>query len=149
MCVDAMHVWYDSHVNMLRLHTGWVRAGTDIAYYANSIRRKGGCYHTLTFTISFPHEQDTCYLAHCYPFTYTDWKLYLQRLSADPGRASRFRSRLLCHTLAGNDCDLITVTTFSHDPAAIARRKGVLITARVHPGETQASWMLRVRCREP
>lgn len=122
---------------------GWVRAGTDIAYYANSIRRKGGCYYTLTFTVTFPLDHDTCFLAHCYPFTYTDWKLYLQKLQADPARASRFRCRPLCQTLAGNDCDLITVTSFSPDPEAIARRKGVLLTARVHPGETQASWMLR------
>ena len=48
---------------------GWFRAGSDIAYYANSIKRKSGSYYTLTFTVAFPHDNDQCYLAHCYPFT--------------------------------------------------------------------------------
>lgn len=28
--------------------------------------------HTLTFNISFPYDHDTVYLAHGYPYTYTD-----------------------------------------------------------------------------
>ena len=28
----------------------------------------------------FPHEGDTCYLAHCYPYSYTDLELYLRTL---------------------------------------------------------------------
>lgn len=32
--------------------------------------------HTLTFNISFPHDRDTVYLAHCYPYTYTDLQVF-------------------------------------------------------------------------
>lgn len=28
--------------------------------------------HTLTFNIEFPHENDTVYFAHSYPYTYSD-----------------------------------------------------------------------------
>ena len=122
---------------------GWYRIATDIAYYANSIKRKNGSYYTLTLTVSFPHEQDTCYMAHCYPFTYSDLQSYLARLEADSARANRFRRRTLCQTLAGNKCELITITSFNADPAALKARKGILISARVHPGETQASWMMK------
>ena len=26
--------------------------------------------YTLTFTLTFPHDNDTVYLAHCFPYTY-------------------------------------------------------------------------------
>jgi len=122
---------------------GWYRTASDIAYYANNIKRKSGSYYTLTFTVTFPHDHDTCYLAHCFPFTYSDLMRYMARLEADPARSNRFRRRTLCQTLAGNKCELVTITSFSADPAALKARKGLLISARVHPGETQASWMMK------
>lgn len=57
-------------------------------------------------------------------------------------RRSRFRRRVLCQTLAGNACDMLTITSFNSDPEAIKQRKGVVITARVHPGETNSSFMM-------
>ena len=56
----------------------------------------------------------------------------------------------LCHTLAGVPCDLLTITDFASlaaegggDDGAASRRKYVVLSARVHPGETGASWMMR------
>jgi hypothetical protein len=63
-----------------------------------------------------------------------DLQRYLRALSEDPRRAANFRRRTLCQTLAGNDCDLLTITSFASDPASLRLRKGVVITARVHPG---------------
>lgn len=88
-------------------------------------------------------DGDTLYVAYTYPYTYTDLQLYLRKLEADPVRRNRFRRRVLCTTLAGNDCDLITITSFAADAAAMAARKGVVISARVHPGECNASWMMQ------
>ena len=31
-------------------------------------------YYALTWTCRFPVSGDTCYFAHCYPYTYTDLK---------------------------------------------------------------------------
>lgn len=28
--------------------------------------------YTLTFTLTFPHDDDEVYLANCYPYTYSD-----------------------------------------------------------------------------
>ena len=68
----------------------------------------------------------------------------LQRLEADRRIHSFYRRRVLCETLAGNPCDLITVTQPTDDPAELAARPGVVVSARVHPGETNASWMMQV-----
>lgn len=53
------------------------------------------------------------------------------------------RRRALCKTLAQNPCDLLTITSFD-SPEAIRSRRGIVLSARVHPGETNASWMMKV-----
>ena len=122
---------------------GWRRCGTDVCYYQNHIKRKGGHYYTASFTITFPHDQDTVHLAYCYPYTYSDLQLYLKELEDDPKRRNRFRRRTMCQTLAGNNCDLLTITSFACDPEALRARKGVVVSARVHPGESNASHMMK------
>ena len=49
----------------------------------------------------------------------------------------------MCQTLAGNNCDLLTITSFACEPEALKARKGVVISGRVHPGESYASWMMK------
>ena len=48
----------------------------DVCYYQNSIKRKGGYYYTATFSLIFEHHGDTVYIAHSYPYTYTDLQRY-------------------------------------------------------------------------
>ena len=38
---------------------------------------------------------------------------------------------------------MLIVTTFQSDVEATKQRKGVVISSRVHPGETGASWMMK------
>lgn len=49
---------------------------------------------------------------------------------------------MLCKSLAGNDVDMLIVTNFASQPEEIAVRKAIILTARVHPGESNASWMM-------
>jgi len=122
----------------------WTRNGTNTSYYQNNIKRKNGhYYYTFTCTFTFPHANDTVYVAYCYPYTYTDLQRYLRRLEEDPKRRQRFRRRVLCQTLAGNNCDLLTITSFGGDPESLRHRRGVVVTGRVHPGESNASWMMK------
>ena len=86
---------FDLNVNF------FLKTGTDVCYYQNHIKRKGGHYYTASFTITFPHDNDTVHLAYCYPYTYSDLQLYLKELEDDPKRRNRFRRRTMCQTLAG------------------------------------------------
>ncbi|KAL6480708.1 hypothetical protein MHYP_G00117410 [Metynnis hypsauchen] len=131
----------------------WVRAGTEICYYRNhfcpSRGQRGQSFYTLTFTVTFRHEEDVCYLAYHYPYTYSALQSHLQVLerSVDP-RKVFFRQQTLCNTLAGNACPLITITACPPSRAwrhlhQLRNRPYVVLTARVHPGESNASWVMR------
>ena len=75
---------------------GWVRGGGDICYYQNSQRKPNGYYYTLTWSISFEHDSDVVYMAHSYPYTYTDLCRYLDKLEMDPKIRTRMRRKPLC-----------------------------------------------------
>jgi murein tripeptide amidase MpaA len=50
----------------------------------------------------------------------------------------------LCRTLAGNKCEYLTITSKKHsDPALNKKKKGVILSSRIHPGESNASWMMK------
>ena len=49
----------------------------------------------------------------------------------------------MCKSLAGNDVFLLTITERGASAEELQQRKGVVLTARVHPGETNSSWMMQ------
>jgi cytosolic carboxypeptidase protein 2/3 len=81
-------------------------------------------------------------LAHCYPYTYTDVKNYIAH-TVTPDLKDRIRKTNLCRSNAGNDIDVMIVTNFTSPQVNISLRPAVILTSRVHPGETQASWMMQ------
>ncbi|GIM17414.1 hypothetical protein Vretimale_19956 [Volvox reticuliferus] len=50
---------------------------------------------------------------------------------------------VLCYTLSGLRVDLLTVTDWSSSLETVRQRECIFITARVHPGETCASWLMQ------
>lgn len=127
-----------------RESVGWRREGKQVCYYQNHIRRRSGYYYTLSFQIEAAYDDDVLYLAYCHPYTLTDLYSYIQTLEDDPNKAKRFRRRTLCQTLAGNTVELLTITSFTAQPEAMRSRKGVVISARVHPGESNSSFVMQV-----
>ena len=154
-----------------QLATGWTRDCSSVAYYKNSFSRLNEkTFFTLTFSYSFKESYDKVYFAYSVPYTYTDLKRDLDLLQISI--YEKFvRIDSLCQTLAGNLVPVLTVTKdvknyTSWDEeleklkksaagrralrAKIFREKGpsdvvkrcIFITARVHPGETNGSFMM-------
>jgi len=116
----------------------WVHKGFDICYYRNSKK-----YHTATFTLHSDYNHDTIYIAYCYPYTYTDLQTDIQKIEEDQTMSQYVRRRVLCRTLADNSCDVLTVTDFNCSQEKMKAKRAIIVSARVHPGESNASWMMR------
>uniref|UniRef100_A0A7N8XXJ1 tubulin-glutamate carboxypeptidase n=1 Tax=Mastacembelus armatus TaxID=205130 RepID=A0A7N8XXJ1_9TELE len=131
----------------------WVRTGTEICYFRNHFcpvqGRRRTTFYTLTFTINFKHNEDVCYLAYHYPYTYSALKAHLNILekSVDPAKVF-FQQQSLCATLAGNSCPVVTITACPasrswKDVHELRNRSYIVLTGRVHPGESNASWVMK------
>jgi murein tripeptide amidase MpaA len=60
-----------------------------------------------------------------------------------PESRDKVRKTVLCKSLAGNDIDVLIITNFMSDAVELSLRPAIILTSRVHPGESNASWMLQ------
>ncbi|VDM42669.1 unnamed protein product [Toxocara canis] len=146
---------------------GWVRAGSSVCYYRNlyantstatrnnsnkkngiSRKKKGSSsstrsFFSIRFTITFQHAADICYIAYHFPYTYSFLQASLEYMTGRLSKADSAYMRVdkLCDTLAGNAVPLITITA-TGSREEVDRREVVVLSARVHPGESNASWMM-------
>ncbi|RNF24670.1 putative zinc carboxypeptidase [Trypanosoma conorhini] len=124
------------------------------------------CY-TLTFSVVFPEKKGRVFLANCFPYTYTnlmaDVRQWEQQGKAALGASAMVAVQQLCLTPGGLPVPIITVTagtSLDEDAGSgedknpckesgVAASRGIeerpvcIVTSRVHPGESNASWMLR------
>ncbi|CAG9537251.1 unnamed protein product [Cercopithifilaria johnstoni] len=131
----------------------WVRAGSAICYCRNTfIRNDSGKvndassprrHFSLYFTIRFKYHADVCYIAYHFPYTYSMLQATLERYLSKNGKEGQFyvRNDQLCTSLAGNTVSLLTVTA-SGTKEQLIDRQIILLCARVHPGENNASWIM-------
>ena len=93
---------------------GWFRGGEKISYYCNAIKKDVGYtskqYYTLTFTYTFQHDHDVVYFAYCYPYTYSNLMQDIYDIESEPARKSICQRKTLCKSLAGVDCEMLTIT---------------------------------------
>lgn len=130
---------------------GWYRGGENVSYYQNNMKKKNssGYMSTLTFEIEFQYDGDEIYMCHCFPFTYRDCKEHLEMIcteNKDEGRvkvSSKIRKTEIAKSLAGNSVDLVIITNFTSSDEEIAVREAVVISGRVHPGETNSSFVVQ------
>lgn len=158
-------------VRSVKRGNGWERGGTDIEYAENSLQfpnRPNRKSYSLSFTYEFLYEDDTVYFAHAVPYTYTDLNAWLRDIQRNYGDKARVDP--LCQTIAGNLCEIVTITqaistykSFAseavewnmtassrkqlrsradYDPIH-CKKKGIVLTARVHPGESAGSYMVK------
>ncbi|XP_069359117.1 cytosolic carboxypeptidase 1-like isoform X5 [Maniola hyperantus] len=125
---------------------GWVRVGSDICYYRNSYhyanQKNSKCYLTVTFNIEFPHTNDVCYLAYHFPFTYSMMITRIWQWSTQMPPSAYLRAEPLCYSLNNNEVPLLTITAEDTPSNPLVDREIIFLTARVHPGESNASWVM-------
>lgn len=66
----------------------------------------------------------------------------LSKITSDPLKSQHCHRRTFCTSLAGNKVELLTITS-KNNLENLNKRKGVFLTARVHPGESVGSWMMK------
>lgn len=140
----------------------WQRTGENdrISYYRNHyVRDTNTCvskdrnFFTLEFTFTFPHQNDICYFAYNIPFSYTFLKAniaywthlveqYNSRLDNPDQLGTYFAVQALCSSLNGNVLPVMTITSQNHLNCPL-KPHYVVLTARVHPSESNSSWMLK------
>ncbi|KAK6730401.1 hypothetical protein RB195_007084 [Necator americanus] len=130
---------------------GWVRAGDSICYYRNlytpnekeeeeSKSRKRGFY-SIRFNITFHNNGDICYFAYHFPYTFSYLKTTISRcLSLIPSNLY-YSYDALGESLGGNPLHLLTVTS-QGSLEQITKKNIVFLSSRVHPGESNSSWMM-------
>jgi ribosomal protein L32 len=127
------------------MNSGWFRGGEDIMYYPNGIIKEhsptGKCYCTLAFTHIFEFTNDTVFFAYSLPFFYSQLQKLLDYYETTPERSQFIHRKTLCRSLGGNNCDMLTITN-KGTLEEIRAKRAVIISARVHPGETVGSWMM-------
>ena len=64
----------------------------------------------MSFSYKFLHDDDTVFFAYCFPYTYTDLMHDIYEIESDPARRAICTRKTLCKTLAGNDCEVLTIT---------------------------------------
>ncbi|XP_053321137.1 cytosolic carboxypeptidase 3 [Spea bombifrons] len=122
---------------------GWHRVGEEIKYYKNNLSQYGNPCYSLSWTFKLPHSMDTCYFAYSYPYTYSNLQDYLAGIATDPKKSKCCKIRLLCQSLAGNMVYVLTITNPNATTIERKKKKAVIVTARVHPGETNSSWVMK------
>jgi len=125
---------------------GWQRGCSDVCYYPNEHRRsststRAAACHTLEFTYKFEFDNDTVFFAYHYPYTYTHLQGLLSWLTVHPQASKYLRRDTLCRTIGGVACDILEIGE-PREPDAPEKPYAVA-TARVHPGESNASWMMQ------
>ena len=115
-------------------------------------------FFQLSFTYDFNlMVQDETYFAYSFPYTFTRLSRFLKELKSDPEVKHTKDCTPLCASLSGVDVPYLTVTSRAHedDFEEILERehsaesmplwktkKTVVLTGRVHPGESNSSFMM-------
>lgn len=158
--------WY-STLNAQNKNISWQRGGSNYEYSVTYSSFPGpyskNKRSTLAFQMQFPYDNDTCYISYAVPYTYSD--LNNNIIKWHRKMPSVFNYSILCQTQCGYDCPHITITsppptypnrasnsmTFTpendqnkqnHSPRSFRCKSAILLTGRIHPGETNGSIVL-------
>mmetsp|Transcript_19847 Transcript_19847/g.29683 ORF Transcript_19847/g.29683 Transcript_19847/m.29683 type:complete len:1390 (-) Transcript_19847:111-4280(-) len=146
------------------------RDSKDTGFDQPKVGSNSSYYYTLSIAMQFPHANDSVRLAYFYPFTYSYQRECIKSLLMQPKISQYIRRQAFCRTRGGNVVELLTITNFSGEEDLAekkdkikvnkdgkssstgntssnfippSQRLVVFLSARVHPGENNASWVMK------
>nr|XP_022902548.1 cytosolic carboxypeptidase 1-like isoform X1 [Onthophagus taurus] len=139
----GMQPVFFSCLDFITNYKGWRKYGDEIIYYGNEYKTVDGKqYRSLSFKISFPFEGDYCYLAYHYPYTYTRLLMSIYPCSIIKNSIYSRVDKLSLTVNGSNEVPLITISAPLTSSHCIQERRLIFITARVHPCESNSSWIM-------
>lgn len=69
--------------------------------------------YTLSFKVNFIYENDTIYIAHCFPYTYSDLNNFLTRVCNPQQTKDRLKRTMLTRSIAGNALEMLIITNLN------------------------------------
>ena len=108
-----------------------------------SNNQEGMKYHTLTFSFDLDKittNEKYIYFAYCYPYTFTQLDIYLSSLNH---YKDILRFDEIGKSLEGNSIHMLIITDFNDSFDDLANKKAIILTSRVHPGESNGSFVIK------
>ena len=109
----------------------------------NNNNQEGMRYHTLTFSFDMDKITTTdkyVYFAYCYPFSFTQLDSYLSSLNH---YKDILRFDEIGKSIEGNSLHMLIITNFDDSFDELANKKAIIFTSRVHPGESNGSYVIK------
>ena len=109
----------------------------------NYNNQEGMKYHTLTFSFDFEKittNEKYVYFAYCYPYSFTQLDSYLFSLNH---YKDILRFDEIGKSLEGNSLHMLIITNFKDSFDDLANKKAIIFTSRVHPGESNGSYVIK------
>ena len=100
-------------------------------------------YHSLSFSFDFDQittNDKYIYFAYCYPYSFTQLDLYLSSLNH---YKDILRFDEIGKSLEGNTLHMLIITNFNDSFDELANKKAIIFTGRVHPGESNGSYVVQ------
>lgn len=122
---------------------------SSIKTHLKSMKKKKLKFYTLSFTYEFKHDLDQVYFCHCFPYTFSDLANYAKQLEKRESCKKILKIEKIGKTAIGNDlfCFVITNDICHKFPFynnnSTKTKKAIFLTARVHPGESNSSYIIK------
>ncbi len=110
---------------------------------ADMDNQEGMKYHTLSFSFDFDKittNEKYVYFAYCYPYSFTQLDSYLSTLNH---YKDILRFDEIGKSIEGKSLHMLIITNFNDTFDELANKKAIIFTGRIHPGESNGSYVVQ------